>query len=216
MLMNKKYAIFDMDGTLVDSMPWWQGLAEEYLYRMEGISDVSREILEEIRPMTIQEAAVYFKKKYQINKEPETIAAQVNELMAEHYRKDILLKPGTGRFLEKLKKQNVRMCVASATAEYLMEACLDRLGVRDKFEFLLSCEAVGAGKHRPDVYHLAAGRLEADIKDTVVYEDALHAVRTAKKAGFYVVAVYDESMRQNWESICKYADEAVMSWEETE
>ena len=168
MEMNKKYAIFDMDGTLVDSMPWWQGLAKEYLLK-EGVEEISPEVLEKIRPLTITESAVLFKEIYGIQGTPEEMAAKVNGLMAEHYKKDIPLKPGVREYLAGLKEQGVKMCVASATAEHLMEACLKRLGVRDDFEFLLSCEEVGAGKHSPDVYHLAAERLGAAPVDTAVY-----------------------------------------------
>mgnify|MGYP005783901203 FL=1 len=213
MEMNKKYAIFDMDGTLVDSMPWWQGLAKEYLLK-EGVEEISPEVLEKIRPLTITESAVLFKEIYGIQGTPEEMAAKVNGLMAEHYKKDIPLKPGVREYLAGLKEQGVKMCVASATAEHLMEACLKRLDVRDDFEFLLSCEEVGAGKHSPDVYHLAAEKLGASPVDTAVYEDALHAVQTAKQAGFYVIGIYDESMKDNWKEICALADEVMRDWED--
>ena len=117
--MNKKFAIFDMDGTLVDSMPWWQGLAKEYLLK-EGVEEISPEVLEKIRPLTITESAVLFKEIYGIQGTPEEMAAKVNGLMAEHYKKDIPLKPGVREYLAGLKEQGVKMCVASATAEHLM------------------------------------------------------------------------------------------------
>ena len=106
------------------------------------------------------------------------------------------------------------MCVASATAEHLMEACLTRLGVRDFFEFLLSCETVGAGKRSPLVYHESAKRLTAAPAEIAVYEDALYAVQTAKSAGYYVVGVYDDSAAKNWQTIECIADEIILNWEE--
>ena len=105
------------------------------------------------------------------------------------------------------------MCVASATARPLMEACLDRLGVLDYFDFLLSCEEVGWGKDRPDVYHEAARRLGASPGEIAVFEDALGAAKTAKAAGFYVVAVRDGGT-QPWEELKNLADEAMESWKE--
>ena len=99
------------------------------------------------------------------------------------------------------------MCVASATAEPLMEACLSRLGVAHYFQFLLSCETVGAGKNRPDVYFAAAERLGAEPEEIAVYEDALYAARTAKEAGFYVVGVYDDSASGHWDELKELADE---------
>ena len=104
--------------------------------------------------------------------------------------------------------------MASATAEHLMEACLKRLGVLEDFEFLLSCETVGAGKHSPEVYHAAVEKLGAKPEDTAVYEDVLHAVETAKKAGFYVAAVYDDNGKDSWEKISETADETIMNWED--
>lgn len=202
-----------MDGTLVDSMPRWKGLATEYL-QLKGVREIDAGVMEKITPMTILEAAEYFKEIYHFSPSPEEIAREVNDLMAEHYEEDIPLKSGIKEYLAKLKTRNVRMCVASATAEHLMEACLKRLGILENFEFLLSCETVGAGKHSPEVYHLAAEKLGAKSEDTAVFEDALHAVQTAKKAGFYVTAIYDDNGKENWEKICSIADETILSWED--
>lgn len=196
-------------------MPYWQRLAEEYL-RLKNIRDIRTEVLERIRPLTILEAARYFKEIYHFDSDSEDIAREVNELMAEHYREDIPLKPGIKEYLAKLKKRNVKMCVASATAEYLMEACLRRLGILEEFEFLLSCETVGAGKHSPEVYYLAAKKLGAEPQDIAIYEDAFHAVQTAKNAGFYVAAVYDENAKENWGKICNLADEKIRNWRDAE
>ena len=99
-------------------------------------------------------------------------------------------------------------------AEHLMDACLTRLGVRDYFEFLLSCETVGAGKRSPIVYHTSAQRLNAMPQEIAVYEDALYAIQTAKKAGYYVVGVYDDSAADSWQAIEEMADE-IIHWEET-
>jgi HAD superfamily hydrolase (TIGR01509 family) len=95
-----------------------------------------------------------------------------------------------------------------------MESCLTRLGVRDCFDFLLSCETVGAGKRSPLVYHVSAKKLGTTPQKIAVYEDALYAVQTAKEAGYYVVGVYDDSAAKNWLTIEKLADEIVLNWEE--
>ena len=208
--MDKKYAIFDMDGTLIDSMVFWKNLATEYL-TSKGILQIPADILEQIKPMTMSESAALFRREFGLSGDVE---AQMNEMMEDHYRNNIPLKPGVREYLENLHRQGVRMCVASATAEHLMESCLTRLGVRAYFEFLLSCETVGAGKRSPLVYHEAARRLGAAPREIAVYEDALYAVQTAKEAGFCVAGVYDDSAAGNWQSITEIADEIISNWEE--
>ena len=208
--MDKKFAIFDMDGTLIDSMIFWQNLAGEYLSR-KGIQEIPPEILEQIQPMTMAESATLFQQEFGLTGDLE---AEMNTIMDDHYRNDIPLKPGVRAYLETLDRQGVRMCVASATAAHLMESCLTRLEVRKYFDFLLSCETVGAGKHSPQVYQAAAKKLGAAPAEIAVYEDALYAVQTAKAAGYYVVGVYDNSAAENWQTIADIADE-IIHWEET-
>ena len=104
--------------------------------------------------------------------------------------------------------------MASATQEELVDLCLTRLGVRDYFEFLLSCETVGTGKNRPDVYLAAAERLGAAVENTVIYEDAWYAVRTAKNAGFRVVAIYDDNSKTRWDELRELADTPIEGWAE--
>ena len=111
------------------------------------------------------------------------------------------------------------MCVASATAAPLMTACLSRLNVIDDFAFVLSCEEVGTGKDSPDVYLESMKRLSAisnaqdktqlESSDIAVYEDALFAAKTAKKAGFYVVGVFDENNKNKWERLKNVSDEII-------
>ena len=105
------------------------------------------------------------------------------------------------------------MCVASATAEDLMDACLTRLGVAHYFSFLLSCETIGVGKSRPDVYFEAAKRLGAQPEDIAVFEDALYAANTAKQAGFYTIAIQDDSNQPHWEELTALADEKILDWQ---
>lgn len=208
--MDKNFAIFDMDGTLIDSMSFWKKLASEYL-GSKGISNIPANTMERIKTMTMSESAALFKSEFGLSGDPE---AEMNAMMDEHYRNDIPLKPGVREYLQMLQARGVLMCVASATAENLMESCLTRLGVRKYFDFLLSCETVGAGKSSPLVYRESAKRLGASPSEIAVYEDALYAVQTAKNAGYYVVGVYDDSADINWQTIETVADETIINWEE--
>ena len=209
--MDKHYAIFDMDGTLVDSMVFWKNLASEYL-KSKGVTEIPDDILKKIKAMTMTESAAVFVQEFHLEGSPEQVAEEMNAMMDQHYQQDIPLKAGVQNYLEQLHRAGTIMCVASATAEPLMEACLKRLGVAHYFQFLLSCETVGAGKSKPDVYFASAERLGARLEEIAVYEDALYAARTAKEAGFYVVGVYDDSASGHWDELKALSDEWINEW----
>lgn len=209
--MERQFAIFDMDGTLVDSMGYWQELGREYLVS-KGVTGDMEEVLDRMKPMTMIESGALFIEAFGLPGTPESVAKEITDVMAEHSRTDVSMKAGVKEYLEEQKRMGVRMCIASATAEDLMEICLRRLGLRDYFEFLLSCETIGQGKTRPDVYLAAMERLGATVENVTVYEDAKYAVRTAKDAGVHVVGIYDRNSAPYWDEICEMADEVIVDW----
>jgi len=210
--MRKPFAIFDMDGTLTDSMGVWNRLSEEYI---TGLGfDYSRDLLNATAHLTVLDTAELFVRHYGLPKTPEQAAAEINALMEQHYRTDIPLKPGARAVLDRMGAAGVKMCVASSTSPDLLDICLRRLGVRDCFQFLLSAEEVGAGKDRPDIYLEAARRLGGTPQNTLVFEDVIFAVRTAKAAGFEVAAIYDESSAAEQEALKAAADCYLTSWDD--
>lgn len=211
MKMEQQFAIFDMDGTLVDSMGYWQELGREYL-RSKGVTEGVEDVLDRMKPMTMTETGALFIETFGLPGTPESVAKEITEVMAEHYRADVPVKEGVKAYLEEQKRRGIRMCIASATAEELVDLCLRRLGLRDYFEFLLSCVTIGHGKTRPDVYLAAMERLGTARENVKIYEDAKYAVRTAKDAGFHVVGVYDHNSDAYWEEIRGMADEIILDW----
>ncbi len=210
--MDKKYAIFDMDGTLVDSMGCWNVLTTEYLHR-KGVREVPQEILDRTAVMTTRETLDVFIRELGVEDTPEGAERELWTVMEDHYRHDIPLKPGVREYLESLHEKGVAMCVVSATPAELMEVCLQTQGVRDMFKFILSCNDLGISKDRPDVYNAAAKRLGAPRPaDAAVYEDALTAGQTAKNAGYHLVAVRDEYAAAGWEALKALADEVLETW----
>lgn len=211
--MKHAFAIFDMDGTLVDSMGFWNRLSDEYLAR-HGLPPLSRELKERSIAMTMLESGRLFIDLCGLSGTPEQIAGEINGLMEGHYRTDVPLKPGAAAFLERLRAAGVKMCVASSTNPALIDICLRRLGVRDCFEFLLSCEEVGEGKNRPGVYLEAARRLGGTPGNTVIFEDILVAARTAKRAGFPLCVIYDANSDEEQPQLKALADCYITRWDD--
>ena len=210
--MELKYCIFDMDGTLVDSMAHWKNLEYEFL-EAKGITEDINEVLKEIQHMTIPAAMEYFITRFGFEGTVDSLTEEFNALMAAHYASDVEVKPGVPAYLDALQAKGVKMCIASATSVPLVTICLERLGLAKYFEFLLSCVDVNASKDKPDVFLEAARRLGAKPEETAVFEDSLVASTSAKSAGFYVVGIYDENSKHNWPAIKELADELIEDWE---
>ena len=211
--MRKAFAIFDMDGTLVDSMGAWNRLSDEYL-ASRNFPPLTPELQEQSIALTMLGTAELFVRTYGLSETPERIAGEINALMERHYRTDIPLKPGACVCLNRLREAGVSMCIASSTAPDLIDICLRRLGLREYFQFLLSCEEVGVGKNKPDVYLEAARRLGSTPDNTIIFEDILVAAATAKKAGFTLGVVYDENSAAEQEQLKALADRYITRWDD--
>lgn len=210
--MEKKACIFDMDGTLVDSMGYWHQLQVEYLAAKGVGHELREEVIVLAKPLSLLESAELFIKRCGLTGTPEHATEEMREMMAEHYRRDVIAKAGVTDYLTALKKTGAKLCVASATDRPLVESCLRRLGLDGYFDFFLSCAEVGAGKDQPTVFLEAARRLGTALEQTVVFEDSLPAGRTAKRAGFSLVAIYDEDGAEDWAALSAIADETVTDW----
>lgn len=194
-------AIFDMDGTLLDSMEIWQTIAADYL-RTLGIQPAEN-LSGKVRDLSMEQAAALLKSDYDLPFSEKEIIKGVNSLLADFYRKHVRLRPGMKKLLLALKERDVKICAATATDAEVIETALKRLGVSELFEFVLTCGQAGAGKDQPDIYEQALLRLGTSKAQTFVFEDALYALQTAKQAGFPTVAVAEchqpdqDKIRQN-------------------
>lgn len=210
--MNKRFALFDMDGTLIDSMPFWQSLGSDYL-RAHGVTPPAN-LREVIGPMTISGAAAYFA-ALGITDTVEQIVNECNSMMRRAYSSVIPPRKGVEGYLAALRARGVRCCVATATDTKLAALCLERLGLLRYFEFIESCEQLGIGKDRPDIYLIAARKLGCtDPADAAVFEDAPYAARTAKQAGFYTVGVFDPAAETPPEELLATADAYITDYTE--
>ena len=182
-------AIFDLDGTLLDSMSVWDTIGEDYL-RTLGI-EPRENLAETFKAFTLEESAEYYRIHYGVTLSVEEIVNGVNRMIGDFYRNNAPLKKGVSEFLATLSKNGVRMCVATVTDKYLAEAALTRLKVRRYFGEIFTAAEIGCGKNDPTIYRTALAYLGTEKRETLVFEDVLHALITAKKDGFPVAAVYD-------------------------
>lgn len=203
--MKIKAAIFDVDGTLLDSMYYWRHMFEIYLADFgktpkPGLKD-------KLKPLSVKESADLFREDYGIEGSTEEIVAGINKVLEDQYFYSIEEKPFVREFLELLAQNGVKICAATATDRYLVEAALKRRNLLSYFSRIFTCTEVGASKEHPDIYLQSLDYLGEAQEDTVVFEDAYYAIKTAKKAGFYVVAMADETAREEEAGIRRAADE---------
>lgn len=207
-----KYCIFDLDGTLLDSMAAWHNLGKDYLLK-KGVTP-PHNLNKILASMSMQESAEYFRQAFKINLSNEEIITGVNELIADKYKNELVLKPYVKEYLQKLKEENVKMCIATATPLKMANAALERNEIVNYFSFVASCDEVGVGKNKPDIFYMAAKKLDADPSDIAVYEDADFALITAKEAGFFTIGVYDESFKEKNKDIQLISDMYIESFKE--
>ena len=188
--------IFDFDGTLFDSMFIWDTAGEVYLCSIG--KEPEDDLQKVLKPMSLLQSAQYIREKYQIPLSVEEIMDGVNRTVEGFYFHTVEPKSGVIAFLEELYRRNIKMCIATATDRYQVEAALQRCKMRHFFSEIFTCTEVGCGKDRPDIFRKAMEHLQTDRSTTAVVEDAYHAVHTAKQDGFLVVGVYDphESRQQ--------------------
>lgn len=191
-----KGIIFDFDGTLFDSMTIWNTVGDVYL---SSIGKEPKENLQEmLKSLSLLQAAEYIREEYKLPFSDREIMDGINRVVEESYFKEVMPREGVIPFLQELKRRDIRMCIATATDRYMIEAALKRCNMEHFFCEILTCSEVGSGKDRPDIFIKAMEVLKTDLESTVIFEDAYHAVCTAKDNGFKVVVLRDghESRQQ--------------------
>ena len=211
--MRLQSAIFDMDGTLLDSMHIWNDVGPKTLRSM-GI-EPAPDLGDRLMLMTFRDGAALCKEEYHLSESVEEIMDLTKARVRSFYETQVQPKPGVEKFLSLLKMEGVWMYIATNTDRDLVEAALQHTGLDGYFRGILTCGEVGIGKKdSPEVYERAMRRLRGNKKDTVIFEDALHAIRTAKAAGFRVCGVYDPSAEDDQEAIKSLSDYYIRSFEE--
>ena len=197
--------IFDLDGTLLDSMGLWVNAGGYYLESMNIIPEegLGHKLLE----MNMEQGASYIKKTYGLKLSVPQICQEINSLLVKYYAEKVMAKDGVIEFLNFLKEKNIPFSIATNTDRFLFEPCLKRLGIYDLFTCILTCSELKTSKNVPDIFYEASKRMNCDPEYTYVFEDALYSLKTAKEAGFITAGIYDKYTQMSFDGneIKKYS-----------
>lgn len=189
-----KAAIFDFDGTLFASNYVWVTAGERF-FQSVGITPKSN-LQKEIRTMSLYQSACYIQEEYGLSLTVDEIMAGINQTVEDAYFYEVQPKVGVISFLHELKAAGIWMCIATATDRYQIEAALKRFDMLYFFEGIFTCSEVGHGKDEPIIFRKAMEFLGTNRSNTIIFEDALHAVQTAKADGFLVVGIFDPYIQE--------------------
>lgn len=212
MLKNIDAVIFDLDGTLVDSMWMWKSIDIEYLGRF-GL-EMPQDLQKNIEGMSFSETVEYFKTQFQLPDSLDQIKSDLNHMARDKYLYEVPLKEGVLTLLQYLKEKGIPAGIATSNSRELLELVIEKLGIHQYFTSVrTSCE-VAKGKPSPDIYLLVAQDLGVEPEKCLVFEDVLHGVMAGKNANMKVCAVYDEHSAKDEKEKIKLADYYINSMAE--
>ncbi len=212
MKMKIKGAIFDLDGTLLDSMWVWDQVDTDFL-GSRGF-EVPPDYQKAIAAMGFRETARYTIERFRLEEREEDIIREWNDMAARTYHEKVAIKPYVRQLLEQMKRDGIRLCVATASYASLFEMCLKRNGIYSYFQAFTETKEVKRGKGFPDIYIKAAEKIGCVPEECVVFEDIHQGILAAKEGGFYTVGVYEDKSAYSWADIVRDADAAIRGFDE--
>ncbi len=199
-----KGAIFDVDGTLFDSMDAWHNAGYNYLKSLGITAD--KNIGDLFFSMTMDEVVEYMQENFDVPKDKEVVARGIHD-QVEHYYRDLTeLKPGALNLLKKMRDKGIPCTIATSTDRFLIEMGLEKAGISGYFVGIFTTTEVGKGKSFPDIFQNAMDLMGTEARDTWLFEDGLYSMITAKAYGMPVVGVYDRVSHEDQDAIREVAD----------
>ena len=202
--MKIKAAIFDADGTLLDSMGQWNLVPYKYVKSLGVAADEN--IAEKIFTMTISEAAEFIIDEYELSVTVEEAVEGMDAIIREFYKNDVKLKDGAGELLEFFKSRGIPMVIGTSTDRDCIEVGLERTGISAYFDRIYTSTEVGKSKEKPDLFIQAMEFMESSPDETIVFEDGLYSLRTAAALGMKTVGIFDEVSLSNQKELKELAD----------
>lgn len=207
-----KAAIFDLDGTLVDSMWVWEQIDIDFL-KSKGYTP-PKDLKDDITHLTFRQTAEYFKDRFNLSDSIDEITATWNNMAYDFYSSKVKLKEGVIPFFNKLKSLNIKIGLATSNSLPLLEATLKNNGIYHLFDAITVTDEVKKSKENPDVYLLCANKLNVSPKNCVVFEDIIAAVNGAKLAGMKVIGIYDKASEDQKEILTQTCDRYILNYNE--
>ena len=205
-------AIFDMDGTILESMGIWQEVTTNFMTSRN--LPIIKEDMEAYKEMTLDESMAYIKKKYALSESEKELNNEFNKLVRNAYFYDVQPKPGVREYMKKIKDSGVKIAIATSGYRELCEVAMKRLGMAELIDAYAISAEVGVNKSNPDIYLLAAERIGIAPEKCMVFEDIVMGIKGAKKAGMQTTAIYDEWNKEDSEILKSVADRYIMGWNE--
>ena len=205
--MNINGAVFDADGTLLDSMHIWDELGARYLESMnitpeEGLSEI-------LYDMSLEQSSYYLQTRYKINASLNQIQESILKIIENFYVHEVKLKPGVKNFLERF---NIPSVIATSGDKDLLQSALIRNGINNYFANIFTCSEFETNKNESKIFHECAKFLDSKPENIIVFEDALFAIKTAKESGFIIAGVQDDSNINYQPEIMKLSDYYITDW----
>ncbi len=204
MMCDKEAVIFDLDGSLVDSMWMWHEIDREYLGRF-GL-ELPENLQAQIEGMSFSETAVYFKERFQIPDSLELMKSDWNRMAWDKYTNEVPLKPGIPEFLKECKKRNIKLGIATSNSRELVDNIAHVHSFENYFDCIMTACEVAHGKPAPDIYLAVAECLQVQPEKCLVFEDIIPGIMAGKNAGMKVCAVEDEYSAHDRAAKQKLAD----------
>lgn len=211
-MFDFKGAIFDLDGTLIDSMGVWEKIDKEFLKKRN--IDMPCDYIEKISSMSFEKVAQYTIDRFNLKEGEEELIKEWNEMAIYEYSNNISLKQNVREYLKKLKDNNIRIALSTSSPRILYESVLKNNCIYEYFDVLVSLENVKRDKNYPDIYLLAAEKLNLNPQDCVGFEDILIGINTLKKAEFKTVGVYDKYADSEIDDIKEISDKFIYNFKE--
>lgn len=212
LIEDKKLIIFDCDGTLLNSMPMWDHVGTEYILS-QGITP-PEDMEQKLISKTLEQSGEYYIQELGLKKTVEEYLEDIYAFVDHKYRYELELKPGAKDFVRRMVQSGKKVCILTTTGRPCVEAAMQHHGLDVLIPTIFTCDELGMGKTKPDIYRYVADQMGETPESTLVFEDAPFAIQNAKEAGCSVVSVYDKSAKSGEALIAEYADDRIRDFEE--